>query len=307
MQRELRIVLLTSSGLRHRFVAGQLARFVNLVGVVSEAGSAGATAAGATPEYSLPADQSVITEHFVERDAVERRMLGTMNAFPDTEILELPHGGANAPETLTWIQGKNPDLVVLYGSSIIKPPLLDVYEKGMVNLHLGLSPYYRGSGTNFWPLVNREPECVGATIHLAVQSVDAGALLAQVRPEPEISDRAHELGTKTIMAAVAIMPRVLSLYATGGIQPQSQDLTQGRVYRKRDFNADAVRAMWHNLKTGMMAEYLADAAQRCRRYPIQELDALQQPDDVQTVADNSHGERPGESSISSVAAQEYSP
>ena len=37
-----------------------------------------------------------------------------------------------------------------------------------------------------------EPECVGATIHRVVAKVDAGAILTQVRPEPHISDNAHE-------------------------------------------------------------------------------------------------------------------
>ena len=33
----------------------------------------------------------------------------------------------------------------------------------ILNLHLGISPYYKGSGTNYFPLVNNEPQYVGAT------------------------------------------------------------------------------------------------------------------------------------------------
>jgi methionyl-tRNA formyltransferase len=138
----------------------------------------------------------------------------------------------------------------------------------MINLHLGLSPYYRGSGTNFWPLVNREPECVGATIHLAVRRVDAGAIYAQVRPEVERGDRAHEIGTRAAMAGAAALAGVLARHGGGQLSARPQDLSLGRVYRRADFTADSVRRLWQNLDSGMVDEYLADAPRRQERYPI---------------------------------------
>lgn len=267
MSGKLRIVLLTANGLRHRYVAQHLAEQAELVGLVSEA--KGATMA---PTVVLsPADDAIIKQHFAERDAAEQKLLGTAASFPATKILEVPHGTINTPEVFAWVQERRPDFVLLYGSGIIKPPLLENYENRIINMHLGLSPYYRGSGTNFWPLVNREPECVGATIHLAVLRVDAGSILAQVRPEAELSDRAHELGTKTIISGVAAMARALQLFANGKICPQPQDLSIGQVYRNKDFNAEAVRVSWQHFAKGMMEEYLAQKPERCRRFPIVEL------------------------------------
>jgi methionyl-tRNA formyltransferase len=264
---EMRFVLLTGNDLRHKFVASRLAESVNLVGVVSEAK---ASTVG-QPDLLSQADRDVIRSHFAERDEVERRLMGDHKNFPDTRVLQIENKAVNTPEAFDWVQSLAPDVVILYGTSIIKPPMLDFYEGRMINIHLGLSPYYRGSGTNFWPLVNREPECVGATIHLAVARVDAGAILAQVRPAAEAADRAHELGTKTIMETIDALPGVVSLYLGGEIAPKPQDLSLGRVFKNRDFNADAVRTMWGHLETGMMSEYLARAEARRRQYPIVEL------------------------------------
>lgn len=263
-----RVALLTGDGLRHRYVAHRLAQSTELVAIVSEAKSPVVS----QPELLAAHDQHVIDAHFAERDKVERRMLGEVPEFPFTDVLRLANGTINSMDTLAWLQSHQPDFVILYGSSIIKPLLLDFYKDKMINLHLGLSPYYRGSGTNFWPLVYREPECVGATIHLAVQRVDAGAILAQVRPAAEASDRAHELGTKTIMAAIDLLPHVLSLYAAGQVRPQLQDLSLGRTFKQRDFNAQAVRTMWQQFDTGMMAEYLAVVDERSDKYPIVDLE-----------------------------------
>lgn len=264
----MRVVLLTSSELRHRFAANQLARSMNLVGVVSEM-KASAAAAGSS-SISVE-DRQDIQKHFAERDAVERRFFGDNLNFPEPPVLSVSGGEANSPQVFEWVQRHDPDAIVLYGASIIKPPLLDFYSDRMINIHLGLSPYYRGSGTNFWPLVNREPECVGATIHLAVAKVDAGAILAQVRPAAEISDRSHELGTKTLMTAIETLPRAVSLFLSGKIEPKSQDLSQGCVFRNKDFSAEPLRVMWSNFQSGMMREYIAESAARQQAYPIVEL------------------------------------
>ena len=267
MNHEPRAILITSDQLRHRCAAARLARAVNLVGIISEAKAANVSA----PLAPSPEEQAVFAQHFAERDAVERRFFGAQPSFPDTEILTVAHGESNGLPVFEWAQARQPEIVLLYGSSIIKAPLLEAYDGKIVNLHLGLSPYYRGSGTNFWPLAHREPECVGATIHLAVLRVDAGAVLAQVRPAPEASDRAHELGTKTIIAALDAMPRVLELYLSGQITPQPQRLDRGRVFKQKDFHAAAVRQMWQHFDTGMMPEFLAESAGRYQRYPILEL------------------------------------
>jgi folate-dependent phosphoribosylglycinamide formyltransferase PurN len=262
------IIILTGQGLRHRYVAHQLARGNNVLGIINEA-----KAPIVAPSTQLcAADQAVIDLHFKERDAVEAKLLGAVPEFPKTEVLNVPNGTSNSPELFEWVKQRQPDFIVLYGSSIIKPPLLDYYENRIVNMHLGLSPYYRGSGTNFWPLVNGEPECVGATIHLAVLKVDAGSILAQVRPLAAATDRVHELGTKTIMAGAKVLALAPSLLADGIAAPKGQDLSRGRVYRNRDFNADAVRTAWKKLDAGMMAEYVTQREARCRSFPIVELE-----------------------------------
>jgi len=267
MNREPRVVMLTSNGVRHRWAAARLAKKTNLVGIVSEAKTPVLQSSQVLPE----SDRVVIEQHFEERDAVERRMLGTELKFPDTHVLEVPQGAINTEAVFEWVQQQLPDVIALYGTSLIKPPILSHYDGRIINIHLGLSPYYRGSGTNFWPLVYREPEYVGATIHLAVASVDAGGILAQLRPVAEFGDRAHEMGTKTIMAGFELMPVVLGMYVEGRLKPHGQTLSEGKVFKRKDFNAEAVRMMRRNFESGMMAEYLANAGERCQRCPIVEI------------------------------------
>jgi folate-dependent phosphoribosylglycinamide formyltransferase PurN len=266
MNQSLRTVMLTGNDRRHRWLAHQLARQLNLVGIVGEAKPTAITSTTGLP----PDDALIVDRHFSERDGAEAALLGNVAAFPCADVRVIPTGALNSEDVFRWVREREPDYLVLYGSGILKAPLLELYDGRVINLHLGLSPYYRGSGTNFWPFVDGVPECVGATIHLAVSRVDAGGILGQVRPHPEAADRIHELGTRTIMAAAECLPGMIARYDAGKVVPRTQDLTAGRVYRNRDFSADAVRAAWRQLDDGMMGDYVADMSRRRERFPIVE-------------------------------------
>jgi folate-dependent phosphoribosylglycinamide formyltransferase PurN len=256
------VLLITADQRRHRFVAGELARAGLLGAIVSEEKAA---AASGDPQAS-----PVIACHLEQRDRAEAELLSGGEQFPDVERLAVHAGEVNGAAVWAWLEQRDPEWVVLYGTGVIRDPLLSRFAGRMINLHLGLSPYYRGAATNFWPLVNGEPECVGATLHLVAPKVDAGPVLAQVRPEMSAADGAHEIGTKALMAGARLLPAVVRGYAAGHLSGGAQDLSIGRVYRMRDFHAGAVEQLWRNLAAGMVPEYLADRKRRTASYPIWE-------------------------------------
>jgi folate-dependent phosphoribosylglycinamide formyltransferase PurN len=262
--KEHKIVIITSNQLRHKFYCREIAKKMQIAGIVAEGKS------NAVTDFSNynEEDQAIINKHFRGRDQVEESLMGKNINFPEADLLNINSGEINNRNVTDWIIEKKPDYILLYGSGIIKEPLLSDFENKIINLHLGLSPYYKGSGTNFWPLVYNEPECVGATIHLAIRKVDAGSILHQVRPDTDVTDRAHELGTKTIIKAVDIIPEVIKSYSEGNIQPVRQDLASGKVFMNKDFNADAVKTMWANFENGMMENYISDFETRLSKFPI---------------------------------------
>jgi folate-dependent phosphoribosylglycinamide formyltransferase PurN len=259
------IVALVGDFLRHRWYASQFAsdpRF-DLRAVVSERQPA--ANAGETEQESR-----LIADHFAQRDAAEAEFFGGAPTWGDlAETQHVARGATNEEPTAAWVQSFEPAYLVLYGSSIIREPLLAEFGDRTVNVHLGLSPYYKGHATNFWPLVNGEPECVGATIHLATLSVDAGPILRQVRPQPAAGDGSHDLGCKTIAAASAAHCDAVAEYAAGTLEPTPQG-AGGRLYKRADFTAAAVETMRRRFAEGMIAAYLLDKPARDARFPIVE-------------------------------------
>ena len=60
----------------------------------------------------------------------------------------------SSKECLNLVKKINPDLILVYGTSIIKGAIIEQFRNKILNVHLGLSPYYRGSGTNYFPFFN---------------------------------------------------------------------------------------------------------------------------------------------------------
>lgn len=263
----MKIVLLTSDSLRHKFIAAEILKQLDLRSIVIEAKSAKIQD---TSKLSKE-DAEFISAHFEARNKSEAFFFGGYNEFPE-EIpqLRIPHRNINSEQVNNAIDKITPDLIVLFGTSIIKEPLLRKYSGKIINLHLGLSPYYKGSATNLFPYYYNEPECVGATIHLATAKVDQGSILQQLRPDIEVNDDLHNIGNKTIMKAGKMLPKILKSFSNGKILPKTQT-SAGRVCRNKDLTPPALRTIYYNFEKGMIKEYLKNKKLRDGEKPIVEM------------------------------------
>jgi len=244
---------------RHAWVASTLARELDLVGVWQEEKTF-------APERNVVSgdDLEVIRAHFAARDAAEARDFGgdvVPKLSPSATLRRVGGNGCNAAAEIAAMMALRPDIGLVFGTGILKGDLIRAFGGRLLNIHLGLSPYYRGAGTNFWPLVNREPEYVGATIHYIDEGIDTGPIVAHVRPEIRPGDSGHDLGNRTIIAATGALARAAELHVAGRLRSVPQ-AGHGRVYYRKDFTAGAVRGAQENFRTGMIEEYLADRARR---------------------------------------------
>jgi phosphoribosylglycinamide formyltransferase 1 len=247
----MRAILLTSNLRRHQFVANRLAERLELAGVWQEEKSFQPL------RYAESADdEAVIQRHFAARDQSEAAFFadhGALRIGGGTATLVAP-GGCNDPAQLARLRAMSPDVVLVFGTSLLRQPLIDAFAGRVINLHLGLSPYYRGAGTNFWPLVNGEPEYCGATIHFLDAGVDTGPIIAHARPAVAVGDGPHDVGNKTIIAAVEALADAAIAHAESPLGGVAQ-WAGGRVYRRADFSAAAVRQLYANVERGMIDDY----------------------------------------------------
>lgn len=257
-----RLALITSNQRRHRWVASRLAAAGELVAVVSESKPAA---------LDMQSGSSIdpVQQHFLDREG--REAFWFADAPDELELLHapirrIPWGESSSPEIEHFLQASEADVVLLFGCSIIKEPLLQLYKGRIINMHLGLSPYYRGSSTNFWPLVDDCPECVGVTIHHASNKVDGGNILLQARPDVGNEDTNHDLGCKSIIAGTRLFITIIQhgMPIPAGI-PQT---SSGRLCRRNDFSLEHLIKMQENFKSGMLTRYLSQKDTRDEQFPI---------------------------------------
>jgi len=131
----------------------------------------------------------------------------------------------------------------------------------MINMHLGLSPYYRGSGTNFWPLYNNEPEYIGVTIHKIDPGIDTGSIVHQGQPEVTKDDNQHSLGNKAIAMGTGLMIQALGELAHDKITYHKQT-SKGKLYQRKDFKAEHIAKLKSLLDDGLINKYVENQEER---------------------------------------------
>ena len=166
----------------------------------------------------------------------------------------IPKGDINKNEIVSEIIKSKADLLICYGSSLIKSELLDFYKGRFLNVHLGLSPYYRGSGTNIWPLINGDPSMVGATFMHIDKGIDTGEIIHQIRADIYLGDSPHTLGNRLIKKMAKVYGEIIVKFMK--LKPQEQPKNKGAFYRQKDFDSSACRVLYDRFNNGLVENFL---------------------------------------------------
>ena len=182
--------------------------------------------------------------------------------------LTIPKGTINEPKYLEQILKLKPDMLVSYGCSLIRSDMLSEFRGRFLNVHLGLSPYYRGVGTNFWPLVNEEPEYVGATFMHIDKGIDTGEIIHQIRARMFENDDAHDIGNRLILDMVGAYIKIIQQFDMLKPMEPLRAPKKTNLYKRADFTAKAVEVLNQNIRNGLIKDYLRDYQERCLEAPI---------------------------------------
>lgn len=80
--------------------------------------------------------------------------------------------------TVAYVQKEGIDFIVSYRCPhIIKKDVIDAVKGRIINLHISLLPWNRGSDPNLWSFLEDTPK--GVTIHWLDEGLDTGDILAQ--------------------------------------------------------------------------------------------------------------------------------
>jgi hypothetical protein len=164
-------ILVTGNHPRHFYVAAKLSESVNLKKVFVE--NRGAI----TPEFvdDLTGRVGQIARlHYGDREDWEHRFESTPRQ--DTNFVNK----SNWSDVADALSLGDVQVVFTFGCSLVPSSLLDSKGVKFINFHGGLSPWYKGALTTFWPSYFLQPERTGYTIHETTELIDGGRMFARV-------------------------------------------------------------------------------------------------------------------------------
>lgn len=266
-----RIVIITGSELRHDYFRICLSSIQGIDTIKTYCECTAGRLASIVRKRDCQSDLQL--EHLYLRDKVEQDFFADycINTSDQSNACEIEKGAINQPQYIEEIVRLNPELIITYGCSIIEPPLIQAFPKRIINVHLGLSPYYRGSGTNYFPFVNNEPQFCGVTFMWIDEGIDTGEIIHQMRAKVCLGDNVHTIGNRLIKQIPAELSRLIALYPHLELVPGSFAESPRRLYKNKDFTPESLQCMYANFEEGMLEYYLNNSDRLHREYPIIQL------------------------------------
>ena len=233
----MKITLFTSNKNRHNYLINLLSEVSEELFVVQECG----TILTVPGHYQ---ESPIMKKYFENVINAQYKLFG--NSYvnikkKNIKILPMISGDLNQCSINLLSDFLKSDFYVVFGSSYIKGELVDfLIKQKAINIHAGVSPYYRGSACNFWALYDDNPHLVGSTIHLLSKGLDSGPMLYHAMSNLKTNPFEYTMSTiKSAFHSIAERIKDNSIFK---INPVIQDkIKKIRYSKKNEFNEEIVK------------------------------------------------------------------
>ena len=100
------------------------------------------------------------------------------NTYPDG-LPRFEVENPNDPESVEILRRLDPDVLLVLGTSILRPEVLAIPKREALNIHGGGLPDFRGVYSDFWALVTDRPDRVGSVIFHLDPGIDTGEIAVE--------------------------------------------------------------------------------------------------------------------------------
>ncbi|MGG3919217.1 formyl transferase [Parageobacillus thermoglucosidasius] len=250
----MKVVLLSGSHPRHYYVANTLLENGLLHGHIIEQREAFVPT---PPEGLEPIDRENFIRHFREREEAEYAFFGKhKKVFGDIPTLVISKSELNGKKMIQWLQEQQPDVVLTYGVHKIDDHVIDMLPDYAWNIHGGLSPWYRGNITLFWPFYMLRPNWAGMTIHRLTSKLDGGDIVHHSVPKLEYGDGIHDVACKAVKKVVEDLVEILKRLQNGKVPNYVPQKSNGKLFVATDWTPQHLRLIYQTFNNDIVDHYL---------------------------------------------------
>lgn len=174
-------------------------------------------------------------KHFEIRESVEYELFGRLSPKDYRDISVSVDDINKSDIKLDATELGAFDLCLVFGTTLLPPTLVNLLPPLTFNLHLGISPRYRGAATLFWPFYMLEPNWSGFTIHKLASEPDSGDVALRSVPALKKGMRMHDVaGAATLLGLEGMLK--LAQYLNEFPEPKyHRQMSTGKNWLESDF------------------------------------------------------------------------
>lgn len=166
---------------------------------------------------------------------------------PDVPIIKST--SINNEIIVEQLVGKQPDLIAVFGTSILKQPILSIPKMGCLNAHTSILPEYRGTRPEFWQCYHTDFSHAGITIHFIDRGVDTGDVVFQKKTAIKGKPDPFYLRALNTISLLKYYPEVIQKVLAQEVIPSKQGKSNTPVYRYKDITLDKRLELLRKLKS----------------------------------------------------------
>ena len=229
----MKLLILSGSHPRHYYITSDILQRFDEVKVICM-----------KRENLLPDIQSIDSNllkltnyHFEQRNIKEKVSLGIKTYLESKQLnskIILPEE-LNSIEVKEFVKNYNADFAIICGTYILDKIFLKLLPKISINIHLGLSPWYRGSATLFWPNYFLEPWKTGVTFHFLNEHSDSGDIVHQCQSKLEDWMGVHDAAIFNIIKAKNDLSLLVDFYLKNKNLNSIKQKYAGKTFLNKDF------------------------------------------------------------------------
>jgi len=245
---EKKILVITGNQLVHKYFLNQLGLHFKFSAVFFE------NTQYPDPLFKSNKERVIWDEFFLNRHKTEKSLLQIYkksHTQRKPKVYTIEKGKLNSDKTLELIKQFSPDQIIIFGTSLLGAKFLDLYPDQILNLHVGLSQFYRGSSCNFWPIYDLKPQLLGATVHFVSKRIDGGNILIQDTIALDANDSEFVLMTKPIILGTKLMIEAIK-HTNSDLAIHGTPQGNGTLHQIKDFTPKAIIKIANLVNSGKL-------------------------------------------------------
>lgn len=213
-----KVAVLTTESAHHAFFVRELAADADIVAFCE-------STSGSPPPFE--------TRHPFEddRDSYEwGRWFGGVST--KIEALARVHDveSMNDAASISALVKEKPDLVIVFGTGVLRAALIDECRDRIFNLHGGDPEEYRGLDTHLWAIFHRDFAALVTTLHRLDYGLDTGSIVYRESVPIVPQMPLYALRAANTELCLQLARRAIATFAKGTTIPSRAQKRKGRYY-----------------------------------------------------------------------------